>query len=207
MMPLCSKCGAELEPPYRFCSKCGQPAVASPPYAAYGYPPPMVLPPRDNSHTIILLVVVVIVVLVAVPAALAAILYTMTSGGIVPGTSKPVIMMTLNTKTASSADLLVSGAQPAVSPSNLKVNFQVGTTYGTAVNFPTTAGVTISVVVGAGTYTVTWENPGGSGAVVAGDHFLVGYPGGSATPVPGTSLSFILIWTDGSTVSLVTWQA
>ena len=153
--------------------------------------------------------VIATILMVAITVVLAAVLYVMVSG-LIGGqnpVSKPVITLQLNTKTSTTADILVTGAQPASPPGNFKVNLQVATTFGGAANLLTPSGTPTPVLVPATTgaqYTVTWQNPGGSGNVVGGDHFTIGYP--SPAPATGTSITLLLIWTDGSTVASVTYQ-
>src|SRR5574337_1138769 len=74
------------------------------------------------------------ILMVAITVVLAAVRYVMVSG-LIGGqnpTSKPVITMQLNTKGAGTADILVSGAQPAVGFGNFKTNLEIGSTFGTA---------------------------------------------------------------------------
>ena len=150
--------------------------------------------------------VIATILMVAITVVLAAVLYVMVSG-LIGGqnpVSKPVITLQLNTKSTLSADILVTGAQPASLPTNFKVNLQVGTAFGGAAAL-TTANANTTVTVGSDTYHVMWQNPGGSGNVVGGDHFTIWYPSGTA-PAAGTSITLLLIWTDGSTDAQVTYQ-
>ncbi len=150
--------------------------------------------------------VIATILMVAITVVLAAVLYVMVSG-LIGGqnpTSKPVITLQLNTKSTGSADILVTGAQPASLPTNFKVNLEIGTTFGTSAAL-TTSGANTTVSVGGNTYHVMWQNPGGSGNVVGGDHFTIWYP--SATvPASGTTVTLLLIWTDGSTDAQVSYQ-
>ena len=154
--------------------------------------------------------VIATILMVAITVVLAAVLYVMVSG-LIGGqnpVSKPVITLQLNTKTATGADILVTGDQPASPPGNFKVNLEVVSTFGGATQLATPAGTATNVKVPATTgvtYTVTWQNPGGSGNVVGGDHFSIGYPG-TGGPSSGNSITLLLIWTDGSTVASVTYQ-
>ncbi len=148
--------------------------------------------------------VIATILMVAITVVLAAVLYVMVSG-LIGGqnpVSKPVITLQLNTKTTRSADILITGAQPATPPGNFKLNLQVAGTFGTAANMVTNTTVAVGGSF-AGSYGILWQNPGGSGNVVGGDHFTIWYP---VTVSAGTSIQLLLIWTDGSTVASVTYQ-
>ncbi len=152
--------------------------------------------------------VIATILMVAITVVLAAVLYVMVSGliGGTTTTSKPAVTLTVS-KTASGADVLVAGIQPTANPSNFKVNIEnVGnTTFGTAVNAPLTNNAASNpITVGTNTLTVTWQNPGGSGTVSQGDHFIVKFTNGM--PTTGLTFSFLLIWSDGSTLTSINWQ-
>src|SRR5574337_337841 len=147
--------------------------------------------------------VIATILMVAITVVLAAVLYVMVSG-LIGGqnpTSKPVITAQLNTKSSTGADILVAGAQPAVGFANFKVNLQVGSTFGTAQPLLKATWSQNNVTAN---WKIVWQNPGGSGNVVGGDHFTLTYP--STPPTVGTSITLLLIWTDGSTVASVTYQ-
>jgi hypothetical protein len=198
---VCPRCGSELVPPFRFCPKCGAdltPAGWNP----YGY----AQPPKANHLALIVIAIVVVVILI--PMVLAGILYVMVSGLIssphAPGSpgSRPVLTIVLNTQSNTGADVLVSGAQPAVSYSNYRLNLGVNFSYGSAQTLAA-AGVPAYFTAGSATYAVTWQNPSGSGNLVAGDHFTLSYP---ASGTSGPQLSFLLLWFDGIAISTVQWR-
>ncbi len=151
--------------------------------------------------------VIATILMVAITVVLAAVLYVMVSGliGGTTGGNKPTVVLT-STKTATGADITVS-ITPSTNPSNFKVNIEnVGnTTFGTAVNLPTTANTASgAITVGTNTLTVTWQNPSGNKLVSTGDHFIVKFTNG----IPTTQQwSFLLIWSDGSTLTTTGWQS
>ena len=193
----CAWCGAEIPPADRFCSRCGRPIAGT--YLA---------PPPNSAWTVVLVIVVVVV---AVTIAAAGFLYTMTSGLYIPPTtvSKPVVTLTLS-KTSSGADILVAGIQPSAVPSQFLVNIEDAstTTFGNAMNMPAAPGGVVTVTVDTGgtstLFDVFWQNPGGSGQVSQGDHFVVSWVSGPYAA--GTTYAFLLIWSDGSTLTSINWQ-
>ncbi len=200
-MAYCPNCGAALVPPYRFCEKCGHAPPAPMAYAAYPYPPP-----RHEDHTA-LIIVLIVVLLVVLPIIMAAFLYVTVSHliGTGPSITHPTVAMMV-TNDSGGANIVVVGAQPAASPSNYQVNLQVGTAFGTAQALPTVSGGNTFVTVNGNPYAVIWENPSGSGTVVAGDHLVINYPLGAGAPPSGTTVTFFLLWaSDGATVSEVQW--
>ncbi len=192
----CAWCGAQIPPLDRFCSRCGRPIAGT-------YPPP-----RSSES---LAVLVIIVLIVGVTIAVAGLLSTMTPGLYIPPitTSKPVVTLTATT-TSSGADILVAGIQPTAAPSNFKVNIEDVSpmTFGTAMPMPTSPGGVVAVTVSTGgastLFDVYWQNPGGSGQVSQGDHFAIIWISGPY--VAGTIYAFLLIWSDGSTLTSVNWQ-
>ncbi len=197
-MPACPSCGADLIPPYRFCGRCGA-GVAPPP--AYAYYPAAIPPKKDNAAIII---AVVLVVLVVGSIAGSAILYVMVSG-LIGGTSRPVMTLVLSRRSNLSAVVLVADVEPATSPSYFKANIKVGANVGTAVGLPTLSGGTAPITVpGVGTFQLSWLNVLGSGLVTGGDQFSLAYPGFIPS---GTGISLIFLWTDGSNIASVSWQA
>jgi flagellin-like protein len=166
--------------------------------------------------------VIATILMVAITVVLAAVLYVMVSGliGGTNTTSKPTITLTV-TKITNGASVLVAGIQPTATPSNFKVNIQNATSSGagTAQAAPTTAGgaggcttttascSAVSMSDGPRTvvFSITWQNPGGSGTISQGDTFVITY--GATKPAAGTSWSFLLIWSDGSVLPTNTnWQ-
>ena len=192
----CAWCGAAIPLGDRFCSSCGRPVAG------------LVPPPPSNSTAVLLTVVIVVVV--GLVLAFAAALYTMTTGLIDGnGTSKPVVALTVS-KTANGADILIAGIQPTEPPSDFRVNIEnvSSTAFGTAVLMPTSPGGSVTVTVPSGAvptvFSIQWQNPGGSGLVSQGDHFVISLGGG---PYPlGTTYAFLLIWSDGSTLTSIDWQ-
>ena len=157
--------------------------------------------------------VIATILMVAITVVLAAVLYVMVSGliGGTNTTSKPTVSLTLSTKlsgASSGADILVAGITPTAQPSNFKVNVEnvSSSTFGTAVAAPTTTGGSgVTVTVGGQSFTIVWQNPGGSGQVSQGDHYLV--TSSSVKNGSGIRYAFLLIWSDGSTLTTFNWQA
>ncbi len=158
--------------------------------------------------------VIATILMVAITVVLAAVLYVMVSGliGGTNTTSKPTVSLTLSTKIAgppAGADVLVAGITPTAQPSNFKVNLEnvSATTFGTAVAAPTATGTAgqVTVTVGSQSFTIQWQNPGGSGQVSQGDHFIV--TSSSVKNGSGINYAFLLIWSDGSTLATFNWQA
>ena len=150
------------------------------------------------------------VVVVGVGLAMASVFYMMTPR-LVDGNpvTKPVIALSVS-KTANGADILIAGIQPTESPSHFRVNMEDASsgTFGTAVLMPTSPGGSVTVTVPSGgvstVFSIQWQNPGGSGLVSQGDHFVISLGAG---PYPlGTTYAFLLIWSDGSTLSTIDWQ-
>ncbi len=141
--------------------------------------------------------VIATILMVAITVVLAAVLYVMVSG-LIGGTStttKPTVTLTVN-KITGGVSILVAGIQPASPPANFKVNIQNGTNQdlGTAILMPAKSGNTVTVIVDTVTFTIKWQNTGGSGQVSQGDTFVVTYSAAS-----GTHWNFLLIWAaDGS---------
>ncbi len=153
--------------------------------------------------------VIATILMVAITVVLAAVLYVMVSGliGGTSTTSKPTVTLTV-TKITNGVSVLVAGIQPAAAPSNFKVNIEnvSSTTYGSPVPAPTTNGGTATVGPVTGiTFTVTWNNPGGSKIVSQGDTFVITY--GTTKPGSGSSWAFLLVWSDGSVLPTnANWQ-
>ncbi len=149
--------------------------------------------------------VIATILMVAITVVLAAVLYVMVSGliGGTSTTSKPTVTLTVS-KITGGVSILVAGIQPSSSPANFKLNIGNATTSGSPQAAPTTAGgsaCTVSsatcayVTVGSYHFSITWQNPGGSGTVSQGDTFIITYSGLPS----GSSWNFLLIWgADGS---------
>jgi flagellin-like protein len=153
--------------------------------------------------------VIATILMVAITVVLAAVLYVMVAG-LLPGTTtsgKPTVSLIQSNKLPNGMDVYVAGITPTAAPSNFKVNLEnvSSTTFGTAVAAPTVTSTPVTVTIGAQTFSITWQNPGGSGQVSAGDHYVV-----TSTAIKaGSSVtySFLLIWSDGSTLTSLQWQA
>jgi flagellin-like protein len=153
--------------------------------------------------------VIATILMVAITVVLAAVLYVMVSGLIVgPGASKPLVTFT-GTATKVNAvtwQFSVASAQPAVAATNYKVNFGIGTNIGTAVSMGASNVNTTVTVAGAtpSSVGVKWTDVGGGGAVKGGDLITIAFP---SAPATGTSLTFYLLYSDGSSIQTKTWQA
>ncbi len=156
--------------------------------------------------------VIATILMVAITVVLAAVLYVMVSGliGGTTTTAKPTVSLTYSRLT-NGVDVIVGGITPTSAPSNFKVNMENVTTtsFGTAVLMPTSTGspgVNVAIASGGPTVNIVWQNPGGSGQLSQGDHFVV-----TTTPSAfkaGNTYSFILVWaSDGATLTTISWQA
>jgi FlaG/FlaF family flagellin (archaellin) len=147
--------------------------------------------------------------MVAITVVLAAVLYVMVSGliGNPSAGSKPTVSLTQVNKLSNGMDILVAGITPTAAPSNFKVNIEnvSATAFGTAVAAPLTTTTPVTVTVGTQTFTIAWQNPGGSGQISQGDHFVV--TSSSIKAGTGINYAFLLIWSDGSTLTTSSWQA
>jgi hypothetical protein len=140
---------------------------------------------------------------------LAAVLYVMVSGLITgPGAQKPLVTFSGVTKVnAVTWQFTVASAQPAVAVSNYKLNFGIGSSTGSAVNMGT-SGINTTVTM-TGTppaptsVGVKWTDLGGTGQLKGGDILTIAFP---SAPASGTSLTFYLLYSDGSTVQSKAWQ-
>jgi len=161
--------------------------------------------------------VIATILMVAITVVLAAVLYVMVSGLITPvGGNKPLVTFSSASKvnavtwtfsavdqSAGNATIGVAGASQSVSPSNYKVNLQVGTSTGSAVAMPTTGGQFVSMTIGTTTYRIYWTDIGGEKTVNPGDQFRVT---GNNVALPGaTSYTFYLLWSDGSSIQSTPW--
>jgi flagellin-like protein len=151
--------------------------------------------------------VIATILMVAITVVLAAVLYVMVSGLITgPGAQKPLVTFSGVTKVnAVTWTFTVASAQPAVAVSNYKLNFGIGTNTGTAVNMGTN-GVNTTVAVSGGTPAtvgVKWTDLGGTGQVKGGDIITIAFP---SAPTTGTSLTFYLLYSDGSQIQSKQWQ-
>jgi flagellin-like protein len=151
--------------------------------------------------------VIATILMVAITVVLAAVLYVMVSGLITgPGAQKPLVTFSGVTKVnAVTWTFTVASAQPAVAVSNYKLNFGIGTNTGTAVNMGTNNVNTTVTVTGATPASVglKWTDLGNTGQVKGGDIITVAFP---SAPGSGTSLTFYLLYSDGSQVQSKQWQ-
>ncbi len=151
--------------------------------------------------------VIATILMVAITVVLAAVLYVMVSGLITgPGAQKPLVTFSGVTKVnAVTWTFTVASAQPAVAASNYKLNFGIGTNTGTAVSMGTN-GVNTTVAVPGQTPAsvgVKWTDLGGTGQVKGGDILTIAFP---SAPATGTSLTFYLLYSDGSQIQSKQWQ-
>jgi flagellin-like protein len=151
--------------------------------------------------------VIATILMVAITVVLAAVLYVMVSGLISgPSTQKPFVTFGSTTKVNSLTwTFSVASASPAVAPSNYKINFGIGTATGAAVNMGTSA-VNTTVTTGGSPANVgvKWTDLGGENTLNAGDQFTIAFP---SVPASGASLTFYLLYSDGSQVQSKNWQA
>jgi len=150
--------------------------------------------------------VIATILMVAITVVLAAVLYVMVSGLLPPiGGTKPVLSFGFASLNSGNATIEVAGASPpaGVSPSNYRVNLEVGGTPGTAIAMPTTSGSFVSLTISGTTLRIYWTDIGGGGTINQGDQFRVT---GNNVPLPGAG-SFVLhlLWSDGSTVAQRAW--
>ncbi len=200
-MARCPRCGTEILPSSRFCGACGTPL-------AVPAPPPGVILPRKNDHVAVIVILVVVLV-VAVPVVASAVLYVMVSGLLQPPPGQnvhPTMSLVLSGASSTGADILVAGSVPSPSPAYLKVNIQVNMSFGTAVTFPASSGSTVDVMTSlySAPFMVRWTDADGDGLVSAGDLLGVTYPTGLAG---GSQVQFYLIWSDGSAITTLAWNA
>lgn len=195
-LTFCGWCGANVPPHHRVCPRCARPLGV--PYLS--------LPSDPRALLAGALVIVAILVLLVIGAVLSPPAPGLIDG---PTVSKPAVTLAA-TKIAGGADILVAGIQPTEPPGDFEVNMEdaTTTTFGTAVGVPTSPGGRVSVTVGSGVsltaFSIQWQNPGGSGRVSQGDHFVIEATGAYT---PGIMYSFVLIWRDGSTLTSISWIA
>ena len=149
--------------------------------------------------------VIATILMVAITVVLAAVLYVMVSGLITPvGGNKPLVTFASVTQSSGNATIAVAGASQSVSPSNYKVNLQVGSNTGTAVPMPATGGLFATMTINAVVYRIYWTDIGGEKTVNSGDNFRVT---GANIPLPAASqFTFYLLWSDGSSIQSSTWS-
>ena len=152
--------------------------------------------------------VIATILMVAITVVLAAVLYVMVSGLISgPSTQKPFVTFSSTTKVDATTWLFtVASASPAIGPANYKVNFGIGTFTGGAQPMGAT-GVPVTVTVTGATpssVSITWTDLGSAGTLTAGGRFTIVFP---SAPPASTALTFYLLYSDGSQIQSVAWQA
>jgi len=149
--------------------------------------------------------VIATILMVAITVVLAAVLYVMVSGLITPvGGNKPLVTFAAVDQSSGNATISVAGASQSVSPSNYKVNLQVGTNTGIAVAMPTTGGLFATLTISGVTYRIYWTDIGGEKTVNSGDNFRV--TGNNVALPAATSFTFYLLWSDGSSIQSTPWS-
>jgi flagellin-like protein len=150
--------------------------------------------------------VIATILMVAITVVLAAVLYVMVSGLITPvGGNKPLVTFSAVDQSSGNATIAVAGASQSVSPSNYKVNLQVGSNTGAAIAMPTTGGAFASITINAVVYRIYWTDIGGEKTVNPGDSFRVTGNNLPLSPA-ATSYTFYLLWSDGSSIQSTTWS-
>jgi len=152
--------------------------------------------------------VIATILMVAITVVLAAVLYVMVSGLITPvGGNKPLVTFSSVSKVnAVTWTFSVASAQPSVAQSNYKVNFGIGTNTGAVANMGAN-NANVSVAVAGATPAsvgVKWTDIGGTGTVKGGDLITIAFP---SAPATSTTLTFYLLYSDGSQVQTQIWQA
>ena len=149
--------------------------------------------------------VIATILMVAITVVLAAVLYVMVSGLISgPSTQKPFVTFGSVTKVNSLTwTFAVASASPAVNPSNYKLNFKVDATTGTAVNMGANL-ANVSVTGVSPVPGVKWTDLGGEGTLNGGDLFTITF---ASAPTSGVSLTFYLLYSDGTQIQSAAWQA
>lgn len=149
--------------------------------------------------------VIATILMVAITVVLAAVLYVMVSGLISgPSTQKPFVTFGTVTKVnAVTWTFAVASASPAVAPSNYKVNFAIAGATGSALNMGAN-GVNVTVTGLTPAPGVKWVDIGGEGTVNGGDTFTIAF---ASAPASGASLTFYLLYSDGTQIQTASWQA
>ncbi len=156
---------------------------------------------RWLDAVIVIAVVAGLVVVFAIAAAPQGGLYTCVNCD-----GKPAVALVLNGTSTAGADIRIASAAPLEPPSKFLLNLEIGTTFGSARWLPNATGALLAIRVNASTYTLAWHDADGSHTLSPGDDFSVAYPTGVAAPPPGTSLTLLLIWWDGSTLVTRSWS-
>src|SRR5437870_12590621 len=150
--------------------------------------------------------VIATILMVAITVVLAAVLYVMVSGLITPvGGNKPLVTFSAVTQSSGNATIAVAGASQSVSPSNYKVNLQVGSNTGGAVAMPTAGGPFATMTINSADYRIPCTAIGGEKTVNPGDNFRVTGNNLPLSPA-ATSYTFYLLWSDGSSIQQSSWS-
>ena len=148
--------------------------------------------------------VIATILMVAITVVLAAVLYVMVSGLITPvGGNKPLVTFAAVDQSSGNATIAVAGASQSVSPSNYKVNLQVGSNTGSAVAMPTTGGLFATMTINSVVYRIYWTDIGGGNTINEGDQFRV--TGNGVALTTASSYVFYLLWSDGGQIQTRSW--
>lgn len=116
---------------------------------------------------------------------------------------RPIVTFSAISLSSGNATIGVASASQAVSPSNYRVNLQVGQVTGTAVVMPTTGGTFVNFVVSGTTYRIYWTDIGGENTVNSGDNFRIT---GNGVRLPdATAFTFYFLWREGSSIQSAVW--
>src|SRR5437773_9336119 len=116
-----------------------------------------------------------------------------------------LVTFTAVAQSSGNATIAVAGASQSVSPSNYKVNLQVGSNTGSAVAMPTTGGLFATMTINSVVYRIYWTDGAGERTLNSGDDFRVTGKNVPLSPA-ATSYTFYLLWSDGSSIQQTTWS-
>jgi len=122
------------------------------------------------------------------------------------GYGKPLVSFNSVTFSGGNATIGVAGTTRSVSPSNYKVNLQVGSNTGSAVAMPTTGGLFATMTINSVVYRIYWTDRAGERTLNSGDDFRVTGNNLPLSPA-ATSYTFYLLWSDGSSIQQTTWSS
>jgi hypothetical protein len=162
------------------------------------------LPPRKDNTAPVLVAVLIILI----PVALGALVYLAFAPGFVinPPPTRPVVTFAPPTAVSGGEQFAIAAASSALSPSNYRVSLSVGGETGVATDAPLGDGWSyrVYVQVGFNYYGIDWTDIGGEGTLNAGDLYMVSIANG--TWPSGTSMTFYLLWSDGTQIASVSWE-
>ncbi len=121
------------------------------------------------------------------------------------GYGKPLVSFNSVTLSGGNATIGVAGTTRSLSPSNYKVNLQVGSNTGGAVAMPTTGGLFATMTINSVVYRIYWTDVAGERTLNSGDDFRVTGNNLPLSPA-ATSYTFYLLWSDGSSIQQTTWS-